>query len=166
MTFLSSHNDFGLYREIRNYVCSRGYVVVVGDGSSSEHSDNGDNIVTGHRVTLLMLCCIVFSSLYLQLLQSCKTLSRLVAIHVLFAFIIFLRKIRTYVKKLCVFLKANEAMDEGQIDFIQTLKRSTISVATAISNYTPTGGIGCIPLNVSVYHIWLSLVPLSTKLNL
>ena len=50
----------------------------------------------------------------------------------------------------CVSLKANEGMDDGQVDFIQTLKRSTISVATAISNYTPSGGIGCIPLNVSI----------------
>ena len=41
-------------------------------------------------------------------------------------------------------------MDEGQIDFIQTLKRSTISVAVAKSDFTPTGGIGCIPLNVSM----------------
>ena len=50
---------------------------------------------------------------------------------------------------LSVFTKANE-VDEGQIDFIQTLKRSTISVATAKCDFVPTGGIGCIPLNVSM----------------
>ena len=50
-------------------------------------------------------------------------------------------------------LKANGTMDESQVDFIQTLKRSTISVATAISDYTPSGGIGCIPLSVSVLCI-------------
>ena len=65
-------------------------------------------------------------------------------------------------------------MDEGQVDFIQTLKRSTISVASAIYNYTPSGGIGCIPLNVSMYYngwkIWQrilfawSLVPLTSYL--
>ena len=41
-------------------------------------------------------------------------------------------------------------MDESQVDFIQTLKRSTISVATATCDYTPSGGIGCIPLKVSI----------------
>lgn len=57
---------------------------------------------------------------------------------------------------MCVYLKANEGMDEGQVDFIQTLKRSTISVGTAISDYTPSGGIGCIPLNVSSRVMWLA----------
>lgn len=40
-------------------------------------------------------------------------------------------------------------MDDGQVDFIQTLKRSTISVATVTSDFTPTGGVGHIPLKVS-----------------
>ena len=55
---------------------------------------------------------------------------------------------------LSVFTKANE-VDEGQIDFIQTLKRSTISVATAKSDFVPIGGIGCIPLNVSMLCMYV-----------
>jgi len=46
-------------------------------------------------------------------------------------------------------------MNDNQVDLIQMLKSSTISVASAISDFTPSGGVGSIPLKVSICTVYV-----------
>jgi len=45
--------------------------------------------------------------------------------------------------------QGSKYLEDDQAEFIQTLKRSTVSLATAIKDYNPDGKDGCIPLQVS-----------------